>query len=58
MKRKDIITFLFFISIVCLLSYVAFRLFDNVSQTTLTILAGAIGFIVSKLYESFNQTIS
>lgn len=55
MKRKDIITFLFFISIVCILSYVAFRLFDKVSQTTLTILAGAIGFVVSKLYESIKE---
>ena len=55
MRRKDIVAFAFFTGIVCILSYGAVQLFDNLSQTTLTILAGAIGFVVSKLYESIKE---
>lgn len=55
MKRKDLIFFIVLMTIVSILGFGLYKMFTNISPALLTILAGGIGFIVSKIYESIKE---
>lgn len=55
MKRKDLIVFIVLMTIVSILGFSLYKMFTNISPAILTILAGGIGFVVSKIYESIKE---
>jgi hypothetical protein len=55
MKRKDLIVFIVLMTIVSILGFGLYKMFTNISPALLTILAGGIGFVVSKIYESIKE---
>ncbi|HBI00928.1 MAG TPA: hypothetical protein DDY18_04820, partial [Flavobacterium sp.] len=55
MKRKDLIVVIVLMTIVSILGFSLYKMFTNISPALLTILAGGIGFVVSKIYESIKE---
>lgn len=51
MKRKDWIVFFILLAITISLGYGLYRMFSDLVPALLTVLAGGIGFVVSKIYE-------
>lgn len=55
MKRKDWNIILILLIVIAIIGYVIYHTFVNMSPVLLTILSGAFGFIVSKIYESIKE---
>lgn len=55
MKKSDLIYSSILLVIIAIIGWLIYYFFSNLSMPTLTIISGAVGFIISKIYDSIRD---